>query len=66
MVSQMDKMLTVEMVAEQFNVSPRTVVRLIEKGQMQALRVGRQWRMDPAWVEEWMNRNKTEVRKEVG
>ena len=62
----MDKMLTVEMVAEQFNVSPRTVVRLIEKGQMQALRVGRQWRMDPAWVEEWMNRNKTEVRKEVG
>ena len=66
MVSQMDKMLTVEMVAEQFNVSPRTVVRLIEKGQMQALRVGRQWRVDPAWVEEWMNRNKTEVRKEVG
>jgi excisionase family DNA binding protein len=62
----MDKMLTVEMVAEQFNVSPRTVVRLIEKGHMQALRVGRQWRMEPAWVEEWVKLNKTEVRKEVG
>ncbi|NQU44529.1 helix-turn-helix domain-containing protein [bacterium] len=63
----MEKMLSVETVAERFNVSPRTVIRLIERRQIKALRVGRQWRISKEWLEEWLNQHTTDVaREDVG
>ena len=53
----MDEMLTVEMVAKRFNVSQRTVVRLIKSREIRALRVGRQWRFKKEWIEEWIAQN---------
>jgi excisionase family DNA binding protein len=54
-------MLTVEMVAKQFNVSPRTILRLVESRQMRALRIGRQWRFKKEWIEEWMQQQTTDA-----
>ena len=53
----MEEMLSVETVAQQFNVSPRTVLRLIENREIRALKVGRQWRFRKEWVDEWIARN---------
>lgn len=53
----METMLTVEEVAAIFNVSPRTVLRLIDAREIQALRVGRQWRFRKEWVREWIDRH---------
>ena len=60
----MEELLTVEAVAKQFNVSPRTVVRLVQARQLKALRVGRQWRFKQEWVEAWVERNTTRTQEE--
>jgi excisionase family DNA binding protein len=39
------KVYTVEQVAEQLKINPRTVYRLIEIGQLHGVKVGRQWRI---------------------
>ena len=62
----MEEMLSVEVVAWQFNVSPRTVLRLIENKEIRALRVGRQWRFKREWVEEWIARNTTRIEEDKG
>jgi excisionase family DNA binding protein len=61
-----EPMLTVEMVAAQFNVSPRTILRLIDKHEIRALQVGRQWRFKKEWVEEWINRQTTRIQEDLG
>ncbi len=45
MGQQEPKVYTPEQVAQQLLVSPRTVLRLIERGELRAIRVGRQWRI---------------------
>lgn len=40
-----DKVYTVEQVAEQLKVHPRTVYRLLEAGELRGVKVGRQWRI---------------------
>jgi len=62
----MNEMLTVETVAQQFNVSTRTVVRLIERRELRALRVGRQWRVRQEWIDEWVAKNTTEIKENAG
>lgn len=62
----MSEMLSVETIAKQFNVSQRTVVRLIEKREIQALRVGRQWRVRKEWLDAWIARNTSQTKEEVG
>lgn len=52
-----DLLMTVEEVAARFNVSPRTVVRLVERREMAAIRIGRQWRFRKEWVEAWLDKN---------
>ena len=42
-----DKVYTVEQVAEQLKVHMRTVYRLLEAGEIQGVKVGRQWRITP-------------------
>lgn len=62
----MEEMLTVETVAKQFNVSPRTVIRLIQAKEIRALRIGRQWRFKKEWVDEWIARNTTNLNEDCG
>jgi len=62
----MNEMLAVETVAQQFNVSTRTVVRLIERRELRALRVGRQWRVRQEWIDEWVAKNTTEIKENAG
>ena len=62
----MDEMLSVEEVARRFNVSTRTVVRLVERRQLRALRVGRQWRFKPEWIDEWIEKNTQQPDEDMG
>lgn len=57
MENEQDRMLTAEEVARQFYVHPRTVVRMVNEGQLKALRVGRQWRFKQDWIDQWIERN---------
>ena len=49
-----DPFLTTEDVEEILQVNPRTVYRLIKRGSIPALRVGRQWRFRRKDVEAWL------------
>jgi excisionase family DNA binding protein len=62
----MEKMLTVEEVARQFNVSTRTVLRLIDARQIRAVHVGRQWRFKQQWIDEWIAQNTRQTREDAG
>ncbi len=50
-----DPFLTTEEVEEILQVNPRTVYRLIKRGSIPALRVGRQWRFRRKDVEAWLS-----------
>jgi excisionase family DNA binding protein len=47
-------LLRVRDAAEKANVSERTIRRLIRKGELPALRVGGQVRLDPDELERWL------------
>jgi excisionase family DNA binding protein len=48
------ELLTVREAAERLHVSRATAYRLIERGELPALRVGHQLRIDGAWLEDWI------------
>jgi len=48
------KMLRLREVSEYLQVNPATVRRLVQKGQLRAIRVGRDLRFDALVVEEWV------------
>ncbi|MCE5228676.1 helix-turn-helix domain-containing protein [bacterium] len=62
----LETMLTVEEVAAIFNVSPRTILRLIDAHEIQALRVGRQWRFRKEWVKEWIEQHTSHHQQKFG
>ena len=62
----MDEMHTIETVAKRFKVSERTVMRLIERQELRAMRVGRQWRISQEWLDEWVARSTTQTKEDVG
>lgn len=45
--------ITVEEAARALRVHPRTIRRICERGELRAIRVGRQWRIDRASFEEY-------------
>ncbi|MGH8398898.1 MAG: helix-turn-helix domain-containing protein [Gammaproteobacteria bacterium] len=49
-------MLTLEEVAYRLSVSVQTVRRLIDKGQLKGIRVGKQWRVRPEDLEDYIRR----------
>ena len=54
-MKQQDKdVLTVEEVAVKLRVDPRTVYRTIEQGTLQAIRVGRLWRIPKESLERYL------------
>ncbi|NQU42392.1 helix-turn-helix domain-containing protein [bacterium] len=48
--------LTVEEMAEMLKVNPRTIQRLVNRKELPAVRVGKQWRFRREWVEEWLDK----------
>jgi excisionase family DNA binding protein len=52
--------VTVEELAETLKVHPRTIQRIIQRKEMPAIRIGRQWRFRREWVEEWLQTNTVE------
>ena len=62
----MDEMISVEALAKQFNVSPRTVLRLVDNREIRALRIGRQWRFKKEWIDEWVARQTTQLKEDLG
>jgi len=48
------RMLRLREVSEYLQVNPATVRRLVQKGQLRAIRVGRDLRFDALIVEQWV------------
>jgi excisionase family DNA binding protein len=52
-----EEFFTVEELADLLKVHPRTIQRIIQRKEMPAVRVGRQWRFRREWVAEWIEKN---------
>lgn len=46
--------LTVEEVAERFDVTVTTIYRLVQQGKLPAFKVGNQWRFSELRLNEWI------------
>lgn len=57
-LDQPRKLLSIPTTAGRLDVSITTVRRLIRRGELPALRVGTQFRIDPDELEEWLNRSR--------
>lgn len=55
--------LTAEELAEMLKVNPKTIQRMARRGDIQALRVGRQFRFRRDWVEKWLEENTLSTRE---
>lgn len=61
----MTEIMTVEEVARYLRVTERTIYRLLRRGDIPATRVGRQWRFEKAFIDEWLRQNVTKKQAEV-
>ncbi len=52
-----EEYMTVEELATALKVSPRTIQRVVDRKELSAIRIGRQWRFKREWVEEWLKSN---------
>jgi excisionase family DNA binding protein len=50
----MDKVLTLEEVADYLKVHPSTVYRLIKKSEIPAFKIGSDWRFNSDSIERWV------------
>jgi excisionase family DNA binding protein len=64
----MTEFMTVEEVAHLLRVTKKTIYRLLERGDIPAVKVGRSWRFDKAAINEWVkwlseksDRNKADI-----
>lgn len=53
-MSQEPRVFTPRQVAEQLLVHERTVIRLIERGELHAIKVGKQWRIPRESLESYL------------
>ena len=59
----MDEFVTVEELAEALKVHVRTIQRLVERKELPAIKIGRQWRFRREWVSEWLERSTINAEK---
>ncbi|HPB31706.1 MAG TPA: helix-turn-helix domain-containing protein [Candidatus Sumerlaeota bacterium] len=59
-----EEYMTVEELATALKVSPRTIQRVVDRKELSAIRVGRQWRFKREWVEEWLKSNTSAALKD--
>lgn len=60
-----EKLLDIDQVAEYLGVSRRTVVRIVNRGELPAFRVGRALRFKLADLEAYMEQQRIQVRNDV-
>ena len=53
----MTELMTLEEVATYLRVTKKTIYRLLERGDIPATKVGRQWRFDKATIEVWLRQS---------
>jgi excisionase family DNA binding protein len=58
-----EQLLTLEQVAEYFNVDKFTVYRLLSDKDLPAFKVGNQWRFKRRLIENWLAKNSNATRK---
>ncbi len=56
--------LTTKEAAELLNVNPKTVLRLIQRGQLPARKVGRVWRLSPRALEAWLAEGQAKAKQD--
>ena len=54
--------LTTREIQDCLRVTPRTIYRLIESGELPAVRVGRRWRFRQSDLDDWFDRQRAAVR----
>lgn len=64
-MTELKQMLTTEEVAKILNVSRMTVIRMIEAGELQAIKLGRVYRVDPDQFNEFLAKAKVQVKEKV-
>jgi len=64
-VAPMEKLLTLEEVADYLRLSKDTVYRLANTGKIPASKVGSQWRFRREDVDQWLEKNKNVRRDEA-
>jgi excisionase family DNA binding protein len=62
-MSTLEKLLTLEQVAEYLNVDKFTVYRLLAEKELPAFKVGNQWRFKRKLIENWLAKNSNTQRK---
>jgi excisionase family DNA binding protein len=58
-----EQLLTLEQVADYFNVDRFTVYRLLAQKELPAFKVGNQWRFKKKMIEDWLRKNSSAQRK---
>ncbi len=61
-MSQQDDMLTVEEVAKELRVDPKTVRRWIQRGELVAIDIGREYRIKRRALNDFISRRETDKR----
>ena len=51
-------LLSIHEVAEFLNTSEKTIYRLIDNGELRAIRIGGMWRIDPADLQDFIRRHR--------
>jgi excisionase family DNA binding protein len=59
----MEKLLTLYEVAQYLRLNKFTVYRMVERGQLPAIRVANQWRFKEKDIDTWLEENKRAKRK---
>ena len=52
---QLRELMTVQDVAARLNLSDSTVYAMMRKGEIPAVKIGSQWRVDPARLDSWID-----------
>jgi PTS system nitrogen regulatory IIA component len=61
----MPDLLTAKQLAEYLQLSPRSIYRLLERGDVPATKIGGQWRFRKADVDQWIDLNATKLPEEL-
>ena len=57
----MDKILTIEQLAEYLQVSTKTVYRMVKNGEVPCIRVSGQWRFREERIQQWLRSKEQNV-----
>lgn len=61
----MSELMTLSEVADYLRVTQKTIYRLLEQGKIPAAKVGRQWRFKKKSIDEWLNKQVTQIKANI-